>query len=105
MVFLIKFGTDGDQFILEWDKQLLDFPQYVKYKNKKWEWLMYDEDETSYTDYILTYTEMNHHDPAWGTEMIDFENLLYDKATCECGAKHTSFEWDHMKMCKLWRPW
>jgi hypothetical protein len=102
---LVKFGLDGYKKVVTWNKELLDFPKLLKYSGRKWEWFLYSTDPTMINDYEITLCEIGMHDPGYYLDIPDFEDLFGSSSKCECGARFSSFEWDHMYLCPLWKPW
>lgn len=101
----VRFGQDNQEET-DWHKNLDDFPKLLIYKNKKYDWVFYDKDETSKVDIILLFTEVPNYDPNFYVDCSSWENLFSgSQPGCECGARFSSFDFDHMRMCKLWKPW
>lgn len=102
----VRFGLIDDKEVL-WYRPLDDFPHLIKYLNRNYEWITYDYDPTGKVDHILVYSEVPTYDPNFGVVCPSWQDLFKDTSTnsCECGAKHTSFPWDHMRLCRQWRPW
>ena len=100
----IAFGQKVKKTVT-WYKRLEDFPKFFRYNGKRWEWFMYNS--VSPTDCELTYTDLPTYDPNFHTEMLSFEEMFEYGNVCECGAAHApSFgSFDHMKYCKMHRPW
>src|ERR1017187_6007492 len=89
-----------------WNKTLAEFPKLVAYYGKKWEWAIYESDDTGHCDWVCTFVEVASYDPNWWATYTDVNNLYgQDEDGCECGAKFSSFSWDHMRFCKKWTPW
>ena len=91
-----------------WEKDLMDFPKLIRMYGYNYEWVMYQKDDTSLYDYILHFTKLGSHDSDYHNEEIRTWYDLFVAGggyVCECGAIHSSFPWDHLRYCKLWRPW
>ena len=106
MKLRIKFGQQNKENISWWG-ELLGFPKHIDYKNTRYEWVFYDADVTGDSDYVLTYSELNGSNPDFWNDSVDWEELTGDafKKKCECGAHNTSFAWDHLRYCSMWKPW
>ncbi len=101
----VVFGFVGTHDVVWW-KPLPDFPNIIKYLGKNYEWVTYD-DTTKDVDYVLTFSALSSYDLNYDVQCPDWKDLFKeDTGGCDCGAKHSkSFPWDHMRMCKLWKPW
>jgi hypothetical protein len=89
-----------------WYARLDDFPKLIKYMGFNYEWIMYDKDLTGKVDIVLSYARLPTYDPNYGVICTLWVDMYPDiPSECDCGAKYTSFSWDHMRMCKLWRKW
>ena len=99
----VDFGISAYREVT-WAGQLMDFPRIIKFNSSNYEWAI--EDRTGRYDYILTFSKLNTVDPAFNKPVYSWEELFGNGGyVCECGARHSSFPWDHMRMCKMWRPW
>lgn len=104
MLLKIKFGSNGLEKQIEWGKKLDDFPKLLNFNGNKWEWFMYNN--INVNDYELTFTQLPTYDPNYYADMINFEDLFTSSYNiCACGAAYSSFNWDHMRFCSLWKPW
>jgi hypothetical protein len=102
----VDFGTHGARKEITWWNSLEDFPPFISYNGKKYEFLMYDRDPSGQVDYTLLFTEIPTYDPNFYSDMPSWETLFGTRgSSCECGAIYTSFPWDHMRYCSLWRKW
>jgi hypothetical protein len=102
----VKFGSDHEEGV-DWHKDMNDFPKLLVYKDKKYGWVFYDFEKPG-TGFYMTFlfSEVPIHDPEFYIDGVKWENLFNrEEPTCHCGAKYSSFAWDHMRMCKLWKPW
>jgi hypothetical protein len=101
----IVFGLDTNVKYIDWPKSLHDFPKLLLYSGRKWEWFMYKDGPNGIVE--LNFTEIPKYDPNYYVDDIEcFEDMFgFSKSTCECGAIWSSFSWDHMRFCKLWKPW
>jgi hypothetical protein len=106
MKLLIQFGAIDSKEV-SWYKALDDFPKIIKHLDKPYEWVFYSTDLTGKVDMILTFGEIPSYDPMYHMPCPSWKELFESNlsTTCDCGAKYTSFPWDHMKMCKLWTKW
>jgi len=105
MKITIHFGSEGPQKQINWWKELMDFPKALSYNNKKWEWSFYTTDPAGFSDYVLILSQIPSYDPHFYVDMVSFEELFGSDFKCECGAKFSSFEWDHMFYCSMRTPW
>lgn len=107
MKLKMHFGLNEPARIINWWQTIKDFPPLVLYKKKKWEFAIYDTDQSKQVDYICHFSPLQTYDPNWhATTYVDIDYLFntgYGK--CECGAEYTSFPWDHMKFCPKWTKW
>ena len=105
MKLRICFAPDVFGEIIDWSKNLLEFPQIIQKEGKKYEWVSYEPNVL--LDFTLTFGLLPTHDPRINDIAVEWEDILKGAINpCECGAKHSrSFPWDHMKFCKLWIPW
>ena len=101
----VVFGFVATHEVVWW-KPITDFPNVIKYLGKNYEWVTYDDDPKKNVDYILTFSPLSSYDPNYSVECLDWKDVFKEDTGCDCGAKHSrSFPWDHMKMCRLWKPW
>jgi hypothetical protein len=107
MKIRVNFGLSGSIKDVSWYQPVEDFPKFVEFAKKKWEWFFYDKDQSGQFDYVLTFSEIPSYDPNYNTAIPTWEDLFWHQKSyqCECGAAYSSFPWDHMKLCKLWKPW
>lgn len=101
MRIALRFGNTDPIRYMGWWNPISQFPKLVKYKGKKWEFVMYDEDHTGNADKIFHFGELHSYDPNWdATTYQDIENLL-DKIygpQCECGKDMHKFT-SHSDWC------
>lgn len=104
MKLLLQFGLLEPKRIINWWNQVEDFPTLVLYKGNKWEFVMYDEDDTGQADYVCMFSEVKSHDPNWWASYEDISKYLDQGpgGRCECGAAYTSFPQCHMYFCPKW---
>lgn len=101
----VDFGSAHSKEV-EWDKKLEDFPKLISFLGKNYEWVIYGVDPSGKVDMILTFSKLGSHDPTYFAYAPAWDDLFPEpEVKCECGAAHSSFSWDHMRMCPLWRPW
>ena len=101
----VTFGTADTKEVI-WYRPLDDFPKLVNYLSRNYEWVFYDQDPTGRLDAILMFTELPSYDPNYKILCPTWADLFpIDLNGCVCGAKYSSFSWDHMKFCHLWRKW
>lgn len=105
MKLRVDFGLNGPKREIAWWDALSSFPKYFSLDGKKWEWVLYDKDPSRNYDHILTYSEITSKDRSFNEPMEDFDIKFTNTEKCECGALYSSFPWDHMRFCKLWRRW
>jgi hypothetical protein len=101
----VIFGFIATKEVVWW-LELDQFPNLIKYLGKNYECVTHDSDLAGKVDYVLTFSPLMSYDPnydvfcpVWG------EMFPPDTGGCECGAAFTSFPWDHLRMCRLWKPW
>jgi hypothetical protein len=104
MKITINFGLSGHKKTIDWYRDIHDFPKNIQFENKKWEWVFYAKDGNG--DYTLTFGELSQHDPQFYEDMAIFEDMFKNYSDgCVCGAAYSPFKWDHLRYCKLWKPW
>ena len=93
---------------VNWWNEVTEFHQLVIHNNSKWEFVAYQPDPSKQVDWILIFTPVPSYDPNYqATTYVDVDKILHNLGGngCECGASFSSFGWDHMRFCKLWKPW
>jgi len=101
----INFGFIDSKEVAWW-KPLNEFPTVIRFLGRNYEWAVYDKDLTGKVDMILMFSEIPSYDPNFGVECDKWSDMFPENLDgCECGAKHSSFPWDHMFMCKKWSKW
>lgn len=106
MKLKLKFGSNEPDKIVNWWEHVTKFPNLITYKGSKYEFVMYDVDESNQVDYICRFAELRSYDPNWhATIFVDIEYLVIDTmgSKCECGANYTQFSQIHMFYCPLWK--
>lgn len=89
-----------------WNGEIMDFPHLINFNSRNYEWVVYDKDSTGRFDYILHFSKLSSTDFDFNKVAPKWEDLFgLGGDTCECGARFSSFSWDHMHFCKLWRKW
>ena len=100
----IAFGYKSIEKIVDWNRDVTDFPKLIKFDGRRWEWVTYNSPDG--LTYELVFSQIPTFDPNFYADMPDFETMFPNsEIKCECGARFSSFGFDHMRMCKLWRPW
>lgn len=104
MKIRVDFGTLGPKRELSFYQDISAFPNAVRFENEKYEWVMYDKDQTKQYDYILVFALMDPLDSRWWS-CVDFsERFGYNiSESCSCGSIYTSYAAGHMFYCSLWR--
>lgn len=101
----IKFGLLGDKEV-DWWKSIDNFPKTIRYLNVVYEWVFYDDDDSHKYDKILWFSEMKKYDLRYNDEHEDWNHIFENhKLSCSCGARYSSFPWDHMRFCSEWKKW
>ena len=101
----IHFGQHTTKEVT-WNKSFNDFPNIINYLGRNYEWVTYDQDPNGNMDFIFHFSELPPYDPNYNVYCPYWDTLFpIGEDTCECGAKFSSFEWDHMKFCRKWTPW
>lgn len=102
----------SDQHTIEWDKDLSDFPNVVKYLDKYWEWVCWDDDPNGLVHKVLNFAPTRESAlpiDMFGNlfpvpDLVQMFNLKFESdEPCWCGAKFTSFPDHHMSKCPKWR--
>lgn len=101
----------GDvQKTIEWNRDLSDFPHVVKFGDKYWQWVSWDDDPAGLVHKVLFFGTMREEALAIDIHGVPFPvpdlqqmfNFGTDGLACECGAKFTSFPGHHMVSCPKW---
>ena len=101
----VQFGTFDPKIVAWWDS-FDNFPHIIKFLGRNYEWVTYDKDLTGNVDMIINYSELQSYDPNFSVACPLWTDMFKeDTGGCECGARFTSFSWDHMKFCSKWKPW
>jgi hypothetical protein len=104
MKLILKFGLTGTTKQVYWGKDLMDFPKLIRFDGKRWEWSMYDGSYQA--GYELIFGPIPTYDPNNYADMPSYEEMFeLGKDGCVCGAHFSSFKWDHLRYCGLWKPW
>lgn len=104
----IKFGMDSKAYVVEWDKEFKEFPQFVTVDGQYWQWTFYDKDETGQVEQVLVFGRVK--ESVLPVNMFgilfpvpDFKAMFgisdMTGKPCECGAKFSSFPDHHMDKC------
>ncbi len=101
----LKFGHNEPLREVLWWNTVDKFFPLVKFKGRKWEFVMWDVDQTGATDYELFFREVNQHDSMW--DRLDYQDIAYligsdPDNKCTCGSVYTSFPNIHMFYCSKW---
>ena len=105
MKLKLQFGTIEPKRDVTWWQGVTNFPTLVIYKGNKWEFVMYQPDDTGQSDFILFFGEIYSYNPNfYATTYIDIDYMFNAgySGNCECGAAYTSFKDGHMFFCKKW---
>ncbi len=97
----LQFGENPKR-IINWWSSAKDFPPLVLYKNEKWEFVMYDEDDTGESEYVFMFSRVPSYDPNWhATTYVDIGHLISGGPgpVCQCGSEHGG---GHMFFCPKW---
>ena len=95
----LQFGAFEPQRIVNWSSPIKDFPSLVIYKDKKWEFVIYDLDQTGQTSWICNFSEVQSYDPNYyATTYVNVE-YMFTTAGCQCGSAHGG---GHMFFCPKW---
>jgi len=90
----------------DWWQPIAFFPTLLTFRTVKYELSAFDEDPTGRYDQILNFAEIQSWDPAYSVTSDAFESRFESESTkCECGANYSPFQFDHMRMCRQWKPW
>lgn len=118
MKLAIYFNIDRAPFVVDWDKNLTDFPHNFIYDGKYWQWTMHDTDGKYFgafaalnVQYHLLYGEI--HENGIPTDILgnrypvpDFKltfGFTYSVKKCECGAEKVyGPNTGHATWCPMW---
>lgn len=101
----IKFGLMGDKEV-DWWRPVDTFPKTIKYLNVIYEWVFFHDDDSQIYDKILVFSELKEYDSRYSGKHETWNDLFGDqKSSCSCGARHSSFPWDHLRYCSEWKKW
>jgi len=98
--------AESPRVVTWWKSDVTSFPNLVIYKNKKYQFIMYEEDDTKQVDYICRFSEMQSYDPGWSSYAFEDIGHMIDDffgTKCECGSVHTFASQFHMFFCPLWK--
>jgi hypothetical protein len=99
----LRFGLAEPGRTVIWWQGIHNFPKLVLYKDKKYEFSIYEEDPSKHTDYIFHFSQVQSYNPVWHVTHYDnIDYLFNDHLGCECGASHTDFPQVHMFYCQKW---
>lgn len=102
----MNFGSESPIDIQWGGDRVALFPNLVKYKGKKWEFIFYDAALSGEVDYDFMFSEIYSDDPNfYSTEYVNID-YMFDNGSneCECGSMHDiNSPTGHMFFCKLWR--
>ncbi len=112
----VKILIAKDEHVVEWDKNIKDFPNLVTYKNNYYEWIMYDQDSNN-CEYQLHFGKRRVESipcdingiPFPVPDLVSMFNLSifrYDyEVKCECGAETVyGPNTGHSQWCPKWSP-
>lgn len=108
MKLKLQFGMNEPRREANWHRRIDEFPTLVLYKNSKWEFVMYQRDDTKESEYILFFSMVKSYDPNWHANTYESIDYCLDSGwggKCECGAAYTSFPQLHMFFCPKWTKW
>jgi hypothetical protein len=107
MKLRVTFGLLHKREISFW-KHLDDFPKLIKFLGRNYRLDHIDRFPMplDLVDAIIFFTELSSWDPEYDSYCSSWNDLFPSSDNgCDCGAGHTSFEWDHMFYCPKWRSW
>ncbi len=102
---------DADRHVVDWDKDLSEFPNMAKYNGSYYQWVMWDDDESGLVHKKLLFSKMSEEAlpvDLYGNLLpvsdLNWMFQLKDKSLepCSCGARFTSFPNHHMTICPKW---
>lgn len=104
MKLRLNFGSRTPEIVVSWWQPITAFPGLVTYKNVKYEFVIYDEDDTGMVDYDCVFSEVRTYDPNWHATTYESIEMLFSIGPgplkkCECGSKTGE---RHMFFCPLW---
>jgi len=107
MKLSLHFGLTEPKRTIYWHGEIGEFPTLILFKGSKWEFVLYQRDDTGVVDYICNFSEVPPYDPNFHATTYKNIDHLFESygRKCECGAIYTSFPWDHMRMCPKWERW
>ena len=87
--------------MVNWWRPIDEFPSLVLYKTNKWEFVIYDEDDSKESDYICIFSEVKSYDPNFFATTYTDISYMIEAANkgCECGSAHGG---GHMFFCPKW---
>lgn len=101
----IRFGLLGDKEV-DWWKSIDSFPKTIVYLNVIHEWVFYNDDKTGKYDKVLWFAELKRSDPRYNEEHETWSHIFENhQLECCCGARYSSFPWDHLRYCPEWKKW
>ncbi len=100
MKLKLQFGLNEPPLLFDWPSRVDDFPGLVLYKKTKWEFVIYDDDDTGEAKYVFTFSRVQNYDPNWyATTYVDIDSLIASTKECGCGAKGGE---GHFLFCPKW---
>ena|ERR1700722_95296 len=116
MKLAIYFGLDTLPYIVGWDKDIMDFHQYVSIDGEDWQWTVHDKDPTylgckplqGVSHYLLFCKTKAVPYDIFGQKMpiVDFRamfGIASQWKKCECGAEKVHGKnTGHATWCPLW---
>lgn len=118
MKLAIYFGLDTPAYVVNWDKNLMDYHHYFIFNGLFWQWTMHDKDATFFGDktlvgisYHLIYGKIHENGipvDMFGVRfpVLDFKRtygIIDPIKKCECGAEKVHGKnTGHATWCSLW---
>lgn len=107
MKIKIEFGLSDGVEIVNWYRDIVDFPKLLRYQGSVYEFAMYRADPTLQTDYIFNFSQTNRYLTRWEDIPVfrDMFSFPAWDANCQCGSKHDKGNpKHHYEFCPKYKP-
>ena|ERR1700749_1207120 len=104
----IEFGLQDGTETVNWFRDIKDFPRYMRYHGCIYEFVMYEQKQNDYVDYVFKFSSFNNF--YWSPEEKDIHSFIemfgsQQSNMCFCGAKFDKGNPDyHYDFCPKWSP-
>lgn len=107
MKIKVEFGMYDGSEIINWYRDISDFPKLLRYQGSVYEFAMYTPDTTLQNDYIFTFSQTSRYRARW-EDIPVFKDMFGPPAwnsTCQCGSKYDKGNpKHHYEFCPKYKP-